>query len=143
MGGFPCLTHTKRTSEAHHIGGEQSEHPPMYFASLDHLRYVLAHFVAPGQPLVLTVDGVRYAGFDLAQQGGAVVLTDLRETADLPVLAGELAELLRGGFGHLPGATRVQFQRPDRNASPLMEDLFPVIEARGSERAYPVRLRCA
>ena len=72
---------------------------------------MLAHFVAPTQPLVLSVDSVRYPSFGLAQQGSTVVLTDLWEMADLPVLAGELVELLCSGFGHLPSATRVQLSR--------------------------------
>jgi hypothetical protein len=34
-------------------------------------------------------------------------------------------------------------EMPGRGRVPLMEDFWPVIEAVGSERAYPARLRCA
>lgn len=113
------------------------------FATLNHLNYVLAHWLPAALPLTLTVDGVRHQAFALTVDGDALVVSDLGPVADAPLCAGDLAEVLRGSFGHLPGTTQLVVEVPGRGRVPLMEDLFPVIEVVGAERTYPARLRCA
>ncbi|KQR37810.1 hypothetical protein [Deinococcus sp. Leaf326] len=115
----------------------------MYFATLNHLNYLLAQFLPAALPLTLTVDGVRHQAFELTVDGDVLVVSDLGPVADAPLRAGDLAEVLRGSFGHLPGTTQLVVEVPGRGRVPLMEDVWPVIEAVGSERAYPARLRCA